>query len=190
MKQITIILMALISGSAFSKTACNGQTNVELTACAQANYKSADAILNKTYSDTLGKINSTDKQNLISAQRAWVAYKDKYCNSAFDATSPGAEASIDKWSCLTSVTESRTSEIRYISSSIGMDEFRRSLGVMANLYEGGDTAKVIMKLERNTPDGSNPGWLKYVSLNCKITAVKLQEDRETCAARLNFYKNW
>ncbi|WP_081074742.1 lysozyme inhibitor LprI family protein [Burkholderia cepacia] len=121
MKHIAITPMALVSGSAFSKTACIGQINTELTACAQENYKSADAALNNTYKDALGKINSTDKQNLISAQRAWVAYKDKYCSSAFDATSPGAEASIDKWSCLTSVTESRTSEIRYISSSIGMD---------------------------------------------------------------------
>nr|WP_249203630.1 lysozyme inhibitor LprI family protein [Burkholderia ambifaria] len=180
----------LISSAAFSKAACNGQTNAELTDCAQTNYEAADKILNRSYNDFLGKSTAPEKQNLIAAQRAWVTYKEKYCNAAFDATTPGAEASIDKWTCLTSVTEARTNEIRYLESSIGMDDFRRSLAVMANLYENGDTTKVIYKLTKNTSDGNNPNWVKYVDLNCKMTAAKLHEERNVCTARLNFFKNW
>ncbi|MBN3769235.1 lysozyme inhibitor LprI family protein [Burkholderia sp. Se-20378] len=190
MKYIATILIVLASASAFSKNICNGQTNVEITGCVQENYRSADNDLNSIYDNVLGKIPSSSKKSFIATQRAWIAYKDKYCNLAFEATAPGAEAPIDKWSCLTSVTEARANEIRYFYSSIGMDDFRRSLAVMANLYENGDASRVLSKLVKNTPDGDDPDWLKYVNLNCKMTSEKLQEDRETCIARLNFYKNW
>ncbi|MGU8080580.1 lysozyme inhibitor LprI family protein [Burkholderia pyrrocinia] len=189
-KNIVFCVLMLVSGAAFSKIACNGQTNAELTNCAQANYEAADKILNKSYNDFLGKVSPSDKQNLIATQRAWVVYKETYCGAAFDATAPGAEAAIDKLACLTSVTEARTEEIRYLGSAIGMDIFRRSLTVMANLYENGDTGKVIAKLIKNTSDGDNHNWVKYVALNCKMTAGKLHEERDACTARLNFFKNW
>ncbi|WP_423369420.1 lysozyme inhibitor LprI family protein [Burkholderia sp. LMG 32019] len=190
MKNVAFLVLMLISSVAFSKVVCNGQTNAELTDCAQKNYEDADKVLNKNYSEFIKKVAPTEKQNLIETQRAWVAYKEKYCDAAFNSTAPGAEASIDKWACLTSATEVRTNEIRYLESSIGMDDFRRSLSVMANLYEGGDITKVMSRLIKNTPDGSNPNWMKYVDLNCKMSAAKLQEDRNTCVARLNFFKNW
>jgi uncharacterized protein YecT (DUF1311 family) len=190
MKNITALLIVFASASAFSKNICNDQANVEITGCVQKNYRYADNDLNSAYDNVLGKISSSSKKSLIATQRAWIAYKDKYCNLAFEATAPGAEAPIDKWSCLTSVTETRENEIRYFYSSIGMDDFRRSLVVMANLYENGDASRVLSKLVKNTPDRDNPDWLKYVNLNCKMTSEKLQEDRETCIARLNFYKNW
>lgn len=189
-KNIVFCVLMLVSGAAFSKVACNGQTNAELTNCAQANYEAADKILNKSYNDFLGEVSPSDKKNLIATQRAWVVYKEKYCGAAFDATAPGAEAAIDKLACLTSVTEARTEEIRYLGAAIGMDIFRRSLTVMANLYENGGTGKVIAKLIKNTPDGDNPNWVKYVALNCKMTAGKLHEERDACTARLNFFKNW
>ncbi|MCO8644077.1 DUF1311 domain-containing protein [Burkholderia multivorans] len=189
-KNIVFSVLMLISSVAFSKVVCDGQTNAELTNCAQRNYEAADKILNKSYNEFLSKATPPERQNLIATQRAWVAYKEKYCDAAFDVTSPGAEASIDKWTCLTSATEVRTNEIRYLESSVGMDDFRRSLSVMANLYENGDTTKVISKLIKSTPDGNNPNWVKYVDLNCKMTAAKLQEERNACTARLNFFKNW
>ncbi|WP_155754556.1 lysozyme inhibitor LprI family protein [Burkholderia stagnalis] len=189
-KNIVFCVLMLVSGAAFSKVVCNGQTNAELTNCAQTNYDAADRILNKSYNDFLAKIAASDKQNLIATQRAWVVYKEKYCGAAFDATAPGAEAAIDKWTCLTAVTEARTDEIRYLGSAVGMDVFRRSLAVMANLYENGDTGKVMARLIKNTSDGNNPNWVKYVTLNCKMTAAKLQEERDVCTARLNFFKNW
>ncbi|RQY47579.1 DUF1311 domain-containing protein [Burkholderia stagnalis] len=190
MKNIVFCVLMLVSGAAFSKVVCNGQTNAELTSCAQTNYEASDKILNKSYNDFMGKLTASDRQSLIATQRAWVAYKEKYCGAAFDATAPGAEAAIDKLACLTSVTEARTEEIRYLGSAIGMDIFRRSLTVMANLYENGDTGKVITKLIKNTSDGDNPNWVKYVALNCKMTAAKLHEERDACTARLNFFKNW
>ncbi len=61
---------------------------------------------------------------------------------------------------------------------------------MANLYEGGDTTKVISRLEKYTPGENNSDWTKYANLNCSMTATKLKEEHDVCTARLNFYKNW
>jgi hypothetical protein len=71
-----------------------------------------------------------------------------------------------------------------------VDDYTKSLIVMANLYEHGDTNKVIAKLINDTPDSKNPDWIQYANLNCKMTALKLSEDQRACIARMNFYKNW
>ncbi|MFM0647415.1 lysozyme inhibitor LprI family protein [Paraburkholderia bryophila] len=189
-KIIFVLLMALVSNLAFSKAVCDGQTNAELENCAHANFDATDKELNRSYSELLKRMPASDKPNFVATQRAWVSYKEKYCQSAYDATSPGEEAGVDKWSCFASVTETRTKEIHYLDSSVGMGDFRKALAVMASVYEGGDTNKVVSKLINQTPDGKNPDWRKYVDLNCKMTAAKLQEEHDACVARLNFYKNW
>lgn len=189
-KIIFPLIMVFASSLAFSKATCDGQTNAELENCARANFDAADKELNLSYSDVLKRMPTSAKPNLVATQRAWVNYKEKYCQSAYDATSPGEEAGVDKWSCLASVTETRTKEIHYLDSSVGMGDFRKALSVMASLYEGGDTNKVVSKLINQTPDGKNPDWRRYVDLNCKMTAAKLQEEHDACVARLNFYKNW
>nr|WP_157381664.1 lysozyme inhibitor LprI family protein [Burkholderia ubonensis] len=60
-KNIVFCVLMLVSGAAFSKVACNGQTNAELTNCAQTNYEDADKILNKSYNDFLMKMTASDK---------------------------------------------------------------------------------------------------------------------------------
>lgn len=190
MKKLFICVTLLVSFGSHASPACEGQTTSDLASCAQADFGRKDRELNQSYNDLLKKLPLPQKQKFIDTQRAWIKYKENYCQQAFSATAPGAEASIDKWSCLASTTASRIDEIHYLDSSTGMDAFRRSLAVMANLYEGGDTTKVISKLRRDTADGNNPDWVSYVDLDCSMTAAKLEEAHDVCVARLNFYKNW
>ncbi|MFX1674594.1 lysozyme inhibitor LprI family protein [Paraburkholderia sp. A2WS-5] len=189
-KILTLLAIISVSHTVFSKEICNGNTNSEIENCAHENFQSADNNLNGRYKDLLSKLTGTDKQNFVAAQRSWVAYKENYCQAAYDATSPGEEAGVDKWTCLTSVTEARTKEILYIGSSVGMGDYRRSLAIMADLYEHGDTSKVISRLVNQYSERSDQNWKKYVDLNCKMTASKLSEEHNACVARLNFYRNW
>ncbi|QBR00455.1 lysozyme inhibitor LprI family protein [Paraburkholderia pallida] len=190
MKIFVFLAIFFASHAALSKAVCGGQTNYEIEHCARSNYESADKDLNQNYNNILSKMPARDKQDLVVTQRLWVVYKEEYCQSAYDAASPGEEAAIDKLTCLTSVTEARTKEIRYLDSSVGMDDFRRSLAIMANLYEHGDTGKVISRLVSQNSDGNDLNWMKYVDLNCRMTASKLSEEHNACVARLNFYRNW
>jgi uncharacterized protein YecT (DUF1311 family) len=189
-KFVICIAMVLTSNFAFSKTVCDQSTTLELEACVHENFESSNHNLNRIYDNALKDLHAPDRLNLLSAQRAWIKYKEKYCRAAYDGTNPGEEAAVDMWSCLDAVTESRIKEIQHLNSSSGLNDYTRSIILIANLYEYDDTNKVIAKLINDTPDAKNPDWIQYANLNCKMTALKLSEDQRACIARMNFYKNW
>ncbi|TKC78925.1 DUF1311 domain-containing protein [Trinickia terrae] len=128
----------IFSGSVFSKMVCDSQVTSEIESCARSNFQLADKDLNEKYRGLIGKFDGVDRENLRSAQRYWVVYKDRYCEAAFDATNPGAEAAVEKWACLESVTAERTRELGYIDASSDMTGFYRALTFVARYYEGGD----------------------------------------------------
>ncbi|MBB3262121.1 uncharacterized protein YecT (DUF1311 family) [Paraburkholderia bannensis] len=188
-KIIFLSILFLVSQSSFSKP-CDAQTNNDLERCAQAGYESSDKQLNSSYADLLKKLPEVDRKNLIVTQRAWIGFKEKYCQSQFDSIRPGEEAGIDKWTCLDTITESRAKEIGYLAGVSGMEEFRRSLKLMANLYEHGDTEKVISKLLTYNAQRNDQNWINYVNLDCRMTNSRLSEEHNACVARLNFYRDW
>ncbi|WGS54701.1 lysozyme inhibitor LprI family protein [Paraburkholderia sp. D15] len=185
-----LITFLLFIDSVQALELCNYQTNRELEACAYTNFKTADKDLNRQYADAIRSVSQVDKEALLTAQRRWIVYKENYCPETFDAIRDGEEAGIEKWSCLQSVTEMRTRELRYLSQLGGMVEFRKALFVMASLYENDDSEKVLSKLVAHVPQSTHPDWIKYVEANCKLTASTLHEEHDYCVARLNFYKNW
>jgi len=40
------------------------------------------------------------KNNLVSAQRAWIAFKEKYCGDVYNGDYPGREARLIKYHAL------------------------------------------------------------------------------------------
>ncbi|WP_341317367.1 lysozyme inhibitor LprI family protein [Paraburkholderia sp. IMGN_8] len=192
MKIIGMVLagLFLISNAAHSRPVCGSPVTREIETCAESNFKEADAELNRVYQALGKKWVEGDRKQLQQAQRYWIQYKTKYCQAAFDETSPGQEAGIDKWACLESVTFTRTRELLFLDNSYSMKDFKRALTFMANEYENGNEGQVLNKLARDMPDGKNQDWLRYVEANCQMTHTKLREEHDVCVARMNFYKNW
>lgn len=187
-----IFLLAIycVSSIVLARSNCTSQITREIEACTKKNAQESDDALNKEYTYLMRKFSADDRRLLLETQRYWIAYRDQYCQAAFDATSPGEEAGIDKWSCIDEITSTRTQELRYIDSSYTMKDFRSALRIMADQYEHGDLEKVINKLDKGVSGSSDPVWLKYVSANCEMTKKKLGEENNVCVARMNFYKNW
>jgi uncharacterized protein YecT (DUF1311 family) len=53
---------------------------MEINACAGANFEAADAALNKVYKQVMGQQNDTaSKDQLREVERAWIAYRDREC---------------------------------------------------------------------------------------------------------------
>lgn len=190
MKHALILVAVFFSHVVVAKSVCDSQVTRELEQCAKRNYEEADTMLNRQYINLRNRLSDAEKNKLQETQRYWVSYKTRYCQDAFKATSPGSEASIEMWSCLESVTDSRNKELSYIYSSSGMKDFDSALTFMANEYENGDRSKVIAKLVRDVQDANSPDWKRYVDSNCQITHQNLKEDHDACVARMNFYKNW
>jgi uncharacterized protein YecT (DUF1311 family) len=192
MKRISVILTGLfiLSNSAHSKSVCDSQITRDIETCAKSNFKETDAELNRFYQALGKKWVEADRKKLQQAQRYWIQYKTRYCQVAFDETSPGQEAGIDKWAYLESVTSTRTRELLFLDNSYSMSDFKQALNFMANEYENGNVGQVLNKLSRDTPDGNNQDWFRYVEANCQMTHAKLREEHDVCVARMNFYKNW
>jgi uncharacterized protein YecT (DUF1311 family) len=123
-KRIFIMFAIFVFSSiAAASTLCNSKITRELEACARNNFELSDKQLNGAYRTLASKLQREDAQMLLTAQRAWVAYKEKTCQGAYDATSPGEEAGIDKWTCLDEITKTRLRELQYLESGAGLAVF-------------------------------------------------------------------
>lgn len=166
---------------------CNGSTIHALEECAQSNFKSSDEQLNNFYKEFSSKLPKDQKALLVDAQREWIKYKESTCQAAYDATSPGEEAGIDKWTCLDEVTRTRINELHYLDSGIGGDSFLHAVDVVAKLYEGGNRDRFIEKLSKQPASKGDQHWDVYVDKDCMLAVQRLHEEKNLCVARQNFY---
>ncbi|WP_183085236.1 lysozyme inhibitor LprI family protein [Trinickia fusca] len=191
MKRFAALFLGLtLCGVSVASKICDSTATEQLEACAKSNYAEADGKLNSAYKDLLSKTTYQHKNLLVTAQQNWIKYKEKYCQDAFDATSPGQEAGIDRWSCLEAVTRARERELQYFALNDDLSDFYHAVDFVARTYEGGDRDKVIKKINFGYPSKDDGLWLNYVEENCKLASAMFHEDRLTCVARQNFYRDW
>jgi uncharacterized protein YecT (DUF1311 family) len=85
------------------------QTQSELTACAAEGAKAADQKLNKAYRDLLRYVDGADTAKLVTAQRAWIAFRDADC--AFWGAGDGSIAPMNLANCLAELSNKRAEEL-------------------------------------------------------------------------------
>ncbi|CAE6825650.1 hypothetical protein R75465_06032 [Paraburkholderia aspalathi] len=188
-KRIFIMFAIFVfSNIAAAGTLCNSKITRELEACARNNFELSDKQLNGAYRVLASKLQREDAQMLLTAQRAWVAYKEKTCQGAYDATSPGEEAGIDKWTCLDEITKTRSRELQYLESGAGLADFFHAADVVSKYYENGNRSRFIDKLADRALVSDDPNWNLYVAENCKLAASRFSEEKQDCMARQSFYR--
>ena len=96
----------------------NPQTQSEMNICASIAYQNADRKLNQVYRQLLPKLSASRKQKLISAQQAWIKFRDSSCEFERSAYEGGSMAPMIYGFCLAAVTEQRTKDLqRYLEDS-------------------------------------------------------------------------
>jgi uncharacterized protein YecT (DUF1311 family) len=96
----------------------NPQTQSEMNICASIAYQNADRKLNQVYRQLLPKLSASRKQKLISAQQAWIKFRDSSCEFETSAYEGGSIAPMIYSNCLAAVTEQRTKDLqRYLEYS-------------------------------------------------------------------------
>lgn len=96
----------------------NPQTQSEMNICASIAYQNADRKLNQVYRQLLPKLSAARKQKLISAQQAWIKFRDSSCEFERSAYEGGSMAPMIYGFCLVDVTEQRTKDLqRYLEDS-------------------------------------------------------------------------
>jgi uncharacterized protein YecT (DUF1311 family) len=96
----------------------NPQTQSEMNICASIAYQNADRKLNQVYRQLLPKLSASRKQKLISAQQAWIKFRDSSCEFETSAYEGGSIAPMIYGFCLADVTEQRSKDLqRYLEDS-------------------------------------------------------------------------
>lgn len=109
-----------ISGVQFAQRFnCNNpQTQTEMNACAGLAYQQAEKKLNQVYQQLLPQLSSSRRQKLISAQQAWIKFRDSSCAFERSEVEGGTMAPLIYSSCLADVTEQRTQRLQeYIDTA-------------------------------------------------------------------------
>lgn len=91
---------------------CNPDGNqLEMNACALADFKRADAALNKQYKQAMARVSKKDQSRLRREQRAWLKQRDSGCKEEAKESEGGSIWPLEYFSCLASVTQKRTEEL-------------------------------------------------------------------------------
>src|SRR5437879_8863070 len=84
-----------------------------MNAVARADFKQADAELNKTYQSVLANLRDAEsKQKLRQAQRAWIASRDVEAGRAAKEAEGGSMAPTLRYEKMTELTQERIKELK------------------------------------------------------------------------------
>jgi uncharacterized protein YecT (DUF1311 family) len=105
--------VALSEASAAGAAECADQTQNGLNACADAAYRKADAALNAAYKEIIRRLkgDAAATKLLVTAQKAWIAYRDAECDFASSANAGGSIYPMVYSICLEAATKERTREL-------------------------------------------------------------------------------
>ncbi|CAI8814974.1 lysozyme inhibitor LprI family protein [Pseudomonas zeae] len=92
----------------------NASDQATMNQCAGQDFKAADKELNTVYQQIIGRLkdNPDGKKLLVSAQRAWLGFRDAECKFSSSRVTGG---SVYPWvysSCLTGVTKLRVESLK------------------------------------------------------------------------------
>jgi len=114
MRLLAILIFAsLWAAPAALAYECQDQTQRGLDICADANFQKADAALNASYKEIVRRLkdDAPTTKLLVTAQKAWLAYRDAECAFSSSANSGGSIYPMVFSICLEEVTQQRTKEL-------------------------------------------------------------------------------
>jgi uncharacterized protein YecT (DUF1311 family) len=138
MMRLIIGLLALAGGMATTSAAfaqenetdCKDpQTQMEMTSCEQDRYGEADKALNAQWKTTRAQMAEVDKnldegdrgaeKALLTAQRAWISYRDAQCEAEGFQARGGSMEPMLVAGCLANLSDTRTKELKALSDALG-----------------------------------------------------------------------
>jgi uncharacterized protein YecT (DUF1311 family) len=112
MKTFLPVLLLLAFLGAFPLSSAHAQTQAQMNQEAAAEFKKADAELNKVYPQVLAKLDAEGKDKLKAAQRAWVAFRDAQAELEADTARGGSMAPLLRATSMTQTTEDRVKQLK------------------------------------------------------------------------------
>jgi uncharacterized protein YecT (DUF1311 family) len=97
----------------------NAQTQLDMNMCADLSYERANKKLNQLYQQLLPKLSGARRQKLITAQQAWIKFRNTSCEFESSAYQGGSIVPTILAGCWEKLTLERTEEIAgYLKSDL------------------------------------------------------------------------
>jgi uncharacterized protein YecT (DUF1311 family) len=106
-----LVVMAAASAAPAQECDRNDDSQQMMNICAGTDYDAADAKLNKTYRDLVGRNDDKTNKLLQTAQRAWIAFRDAECNYSTSDSEGGSIHPMEVSECLTRLTNDRIKQL-------------------------------------------------------------------------------
>ncbi|KVM03612.1 hypothetical protein WJ56_10895 [Burkholderia ubonensis] len=118
-----LMLLLAVAANAHAQANCaNAADQASMSACAERAYRKSDAELNRAYEAVTARVraNRPLAEKLVSAQRAWVAYRDAECGFSSAGAEGGSVHPMVVSMCLDDLTKARTESLQgYLSCEEG-----------------------------------------------------------------------
>ena len=88
------------------------QSQAEMNICADKEFRTADAALNRVYNQLSAKLDEGERAKLKEVELAWLKYRDAECEFEASFYERGSMQPLIYSTCLTHITKTRTADIR------------------------------------------------------------------------------
>jgi uncharacterized protein YecT (DUF1311 family) len=104
-------------------------TQLAMNICSYQDFQAADRALNAQWAVSERQARAIDRENppptpaegrfrqLLTAQRAWIAFRDAHCLALADQYRGGSIRPLMQNTCMTALTQSRTAQLREFSET-------------------------------------------------------------------------
>lgn len=89
----------------------NPQSQHEMNACAGQRWQTSDRELNQIYQALIPQLSNSRRQQLVTAQRAWITFRDSECEFYSSFAEGGSMQPMLRSGCLANLTDIRNSEL-------------------------------------------------------------------------------
>jgi uncharacterized protein YecT (DUF1311 family) len=115
----SLIVLTLIlfppSLKAQDDAACRSpQTQSAMNQCAGLDYRRADGELNRVYRQLVAVLRRERREQLTTAQLAWMSFRDEHCNFVSSRYAGGSIQPMIQTDCLAEVTRTRTEQLKVL----------------------------------------------------------------------------
>lgn len=107
-----LLTLPVLGWPAQAQVSCaNAQTTIELRQCTAQEYQAADRRLNQVYQQLTRKLKVSQRQRLVTAQRAWIQFRDQSCDYEQGVYEGGSFAPVARGQCMTQMTRKRIADL-------------------------------------------------------------------------------
>ncbi len=116
---VGIVAIPLVLGTAALASDCSDtSTQTEMNTCAADAFQKADAALNSRYKEISRRLADSPeaRKALVTAQRAWIQYRDAECAFRASGVAGGSIAPMIEAQCLGTLTDARLADFEAMLS--------------------------------------------------------------------------